>query len=91
MIITYPAIFTKESEGNYKGVFPDFPGSYVLGDSIDDAVSNAIEMAREYIRVTLQDGEDLPLVTDPELLTLKEGEELRMISATIRMYDGWDE
>lgn len=39
----------------------------------------------------MEDEMDLPPVSDESDLTLQEGDVVRNIQVTIRMYDGWDE
>ena len=53
--------------------------------------NSAIEEARMWIQVELEDTFELPGVTPLEDLILKEGEFVRNIAVTIRLTDGWDE
>ena len=53
--------------------------------------SNSVEEARTWIQVELEDTFELPPVTHPNDLVLKEGEFVRSIAVTIRLTDGWDE
>ncbi len=91
MMISYPAVIRRAENGKYRSDFPDLPGSYAEGDTVDEAVSEAIELLRDFVTATLLEWEDLPKITDVESIELKEGEEVRMISANIRLYTGYDE
>lgn len=92
MKFIYPAVFHKTASGSYEGYFPDLQNCYATGDTLDEALDNANEAAVEWISLELEeDFPELPNVSDPEDLTLKEDEFVRNISATIRFYDGWDE
>ena len=50
---SYPAIFTKESDGKYDVVFPDLENCYTCGDDYADA----IRMAKDVLAFTLYDYE----------------------------------
>jgi len=49
MKYTYPALFTKEKEGNYSVIFPDLEGCYTTGDDLTDA----LYMAEDVLALTL--------------------------------------
>ena len=59
--------------------------------TLDEALNSAIEEARTWIQVELEDSFELPSVTHPDDLDLREGEFVRNIAVTIRLTDGWDE
>ena len=61
------------------------------GDTLDEALNSAIEEARTWIQVELEDTFELPPVSHPDSLDLQEGEFVRNIAVTIRLTDGWDE
>lgn len=90
MTFIYPAIF-KETENGYEADFPDLESCHAEGGSLDDCINEAIEACRTWIQVELEDTMELPSVTDPEDITLGEGEFIRQIGVKIRLYDGWDE
>lgn len=50
---TYPAIFSKESDGAYSVLFPDLEGCYTCGDNLGDA----LYMASDVLAFTLYDYE----------------------------------
>ncbi|MDO4614981.1 MAG: type II toxin-antitoxin system HicB family antitoxin [Lachnospiraceae bacterium] len=92
MKFTYPAVIHKNEDGTYKGYFPDLEGTEIEAPTYDDILNLAIETAREWITVELEeDNLDLPAVSDHSDLKLEEGDELHDIAVIIRLYDGWDE
>ncbi len=91
MQFMYPAVFCKTEEGKYKGYFPDLEQCYAKGDTLDEVLNDAIEEARSWITVELEDTFDLPPVSNPDEIELKDGEFIRTIAVTIRLTDGWDE
>lgn len=75
MKITYPALFYFDTEiQGYFVHFPDFENSATQGDSI----SEAIEMASEYLGITVADylevGEKVPQASDINKLSLTEND-----------------
>ena len=48
-VYEYPAIFTREDDGEYSVEFPDLEGCYTCGDNLDDA----IKMAQDVLEMTL--------------------------------------
>ena len=91
MQFIYPAVFCQKEDGTYHGYFPDLEQCFARGDTLDEVLNNAIEEARTWIQVELEDTFELPGVTPLEDLILKEGEFIRNIAVTIRLTDGWDE
>ena len=91
MQFIYPAVFCKTEEGGYRGYFPDLEQCYAKGDTIDEVLNDAIAEARTWIQVELEDSFELPAVSHPDELDLKEGEFVRNIAVTVRLTDGWDE
>ena len=91
MQFIYPAVFSKREDGGYRGYFPDLEQCYAEGDTLDEALNSAIEEARTWIQVELEDTFELPPVSHPDFLDLQEGEFVRNIAVTIRLTDGWDE
>lgn len=91
MQFIYPAVFCKSDEGGYTGYFPDLEQCFAKGDTIDEVLNSAIEEARSWIQVELEDTFELPAVSHPDDLDLREGEFVRNIAVTIRLRDGWDE
>lgn len=92
MNFIYPAIFRKKEDGTYHAVFPDLACCEASGETLDDAIDNANDAARNWISVELEEEEpDLPCVSDIEDISVEEGDIVRNISVNIRFYEGWDE
>ena len=45
MKFTYPAVFHKTEQGTYEGYFPDLACCYAKGDTLDEALEDAIHSA----------------------------------------------
>ncbi|MCL2498963.1 MAG: type II toxin-antitoxin system HicB family antitoxin [Defluviitaleaceae bacterium] len=84
MKTAYPVIFTKVMNG-YIAHAPDFPLDTQGGD-----ITEAIEMARDAIGIMGIDMEDekkcLPPPSDPESVTLKQGEIVSMVDIDFVAY-----
>ncbi|GAA6491126.1 MAG TPA: type II toxin-antitoxin system HicB family antitoxin [Candidatus Bariatricus faecipullorum] len=92
MNFIYPAVFRKKEDGTYHGYFPDLECCEASGRTLDDAIDNANEAARNWISVELEEDEPLiPYVSDIEDIPVQEGDIVRNISVNIRFYEGWDE
>lgn len=92
MTLVFPAVFKEHDNGSYECYFPDLECCTAEGDSFDDTVRNAIDAAYNWIMVELEEDEpDLPMISSPEEITLKEGESIHNISVHIRLNEGWDE
>lgn len=92
MKFIYPAVFRKKEDGGYHAFFPDLECCEASGDTLDDAIDNANEAARNWITVELEEEDPmLPYVSDIEDIQVEEGDIVRHISVNIRFRDGWDE
>lgn len=92
MKFIYPAVFRKNEDGHYNAWFPDLELCEASGETLEDAIENANEAARNWITVELEEEDPLlPYVTDIEDIAVKEGDIVRNISVNIRFYEGWDE
>jgi predicted RNase H-like HicB family nuclease len=76
----YIAFIHKEPDSIYGVSFPDVPGCISAGDTIDDAVRNAVEALSGHIRMLEADGDSVPsprdfdaVMNDPELAEDREG------------------
>ena len=70
----YIALVHKEPDSSYGVSFPDFPGCVSAGDTLDGALSNAVEALSGHVRVMEADGDVIPqprslddIMADPEL------------------------
>lgn len=92
MKFIYPAVFRLTEDGKYSAFFPDLECCEATGDTLDDAIDNANEAARNWISVELEEEEPvLPYVSDLSDIPTEEGDIVRNISVNIRFYEGWDE
>ena len=92
MKFIYKAVFHEEKDVKYNGYFPDLECCYGECDTIDDAIDDANEAARNWLSLELTEEDPfIPYVSDEEDIDLKEGEFIRNISVNIRFYEGWDE
>ena len=91
MKFTYPAVFHKTEQGTYEGYFPDLACCYAKGDTLDEALEDAIHSAYDWISLELTEEEpDFPPVSDVADLGKSEGEIARNIAVNIRLFEGWD-
>ena len=68
MKFTYPAVFHKTEQGTYEGYFPDLACCYAKGDTLDEALEDAIHSAYDWISLELTEEEpDFPPVSDVAL------------------------
>ena len=91
MRLCYPAVFTKKSSGKVEVSFPDIKGCGLVADSFDSALSEATEELREALLVDIEEGSELPPVSDLEDIALAKDQEARQIAVILRLYEGWDE
>ena len=91
MQIIYPAVLKKTQTG-YTGYFPDLEGCIFRGDDLEDALEDARHAMSAWIDVEMEEEfPSLPPVSDGGDLTLEDDEFFRVISMTLRLYDGYDE
>lgn len=91
MKFIYPAIFRKTESGTYWGFFPDLEDCTAEGETLEEAVDNANDAARDWLTVELEDDCPLPSISDESDMNLQEGDVVRNIAVTLRFTDGWDE
>ncbi len=87
MTFTYPAIITPHADGvGFHVTVPDLEGCEADGNDLDDSLEFAREAASDWIGVELEEFEgNLPFASDPEDLTLEEGQFIRMLLVTIKL------
>lgn len=70
----YPAVFTKEDNGQYSVVFKDLEGCYTCGDNIE----HAIEMAEDVLALVLYgyeiEGKEIPVPSQRESIKVGQRE-----------------
>jgi len=78
--VRYIAFIHKDPDSIYGVSFPDVPGCISAGDTIDEAVRNAVEALSGHIRMLETDGDPVPeprdfdaVMADPDLAEDREG------------------
>lgn len=70
----YPAVFTKEENGQYSVVFKDLEGCYTCGDNMEQA----IEMAEDALALVLYgyeiEGKEIPNPSSRDTIEIQPGE-----------------
>lgn len=76
----YVALMHKDEDSAYGVSFPDLPGCYSAGDTLDEATRNATEGLAAFVRWMEADGDSVPvprppdqIMADPELAEAREG------------------
>lgn len=62
----YPVIIHKDENSDYGVTFPDLPGCFSAGETIEEALTNAQEAAECHIEGILIDSEPIPVSTNIE-------------------------
>jgi predicted RNase H-like HicB family nuclease len=62
----YPVVIHKDENSDYGIAFPDLPGCFSAGETIEEALANAQEAAECHIEGMLLDSEPLPVATTIE-------------------------
>lgn len=57
----------REEPHRYNVRVPALPGCLTYGESLDDALANAIEAIQGYVAVLVADGEPVPVETHPTI------------------------
>lgn len=56
----YVALVHKDGDSSYGVHFPDFPGGVSAGNTIDEAVANAVEALSFHVQGIVADGDPIP-------------------------------
>ncbi len=62
----YPVVIHKDSDSDYGVTVPDLPGCFSAGDTVDDALTQAVEAIECHIEGLLLDKEPVPMPTSVE-------------------------
>ncbi len=62
----YPIVIYKDNDSDYGVTFPDLPGCFSAGASIEEAITNSQEAAECHIEGILLDSEPIPVATSIE-------------------------
>lgn len=95
MTFTYPAVFQKHEDGSYTGYFPDLDQCFFKGETIDDAINDAIAEEKEWIEAQVEEdeveGANMPYVSDREDIVLKENEFIRDVAVIMHFEVGYSD
>ena len=65
MKLIYPAIFTPYfDEGGYDVTIPDLPECNAAGDTLEQAIDDAVDQASRWVLSAMERGEDVPPASD---------------------------
>ncbi|ABU58947.1 type II toxin-antitoxin system HicB family antitoxin [Roseiflexus castenholzii] len=63
----YPVVIHKDTESDYGVTVPDLPGCFSAGETLDEALQEAIEAIECHLEGLLADGEPIPTPKPVEL------------------------
>ena len=63
MLSMYPVIFYKEKEGGYSVIFPDLNHWATCGDTLEEALSMAVDCSAGYLYTEMREGNTVPAPT----------------------------
>jgi predicted RNase H-like HicB family nuclease len=76
----YIAFVHKDPDSSYGVMIPDMPGCFSAGETLDEAVANAVEALSGHVRLLESDGDPVPpartideIIADPELADERQG------------------
>jgi antitoxin HicB len=69
----FPAVFTKEDDGQYSIEFPDLKNCYTQGDNLQDAYDMASDVLCLYLYNLEEKGETIPAPSNPEDIKVSDG------------------
>ena len=64
--VRYPVVIHKDPDSDYGVTVPDLPGCFSAGETMDEALSNAVEAIECHLEGLMLDGEPLPTPTSIE-------------------------
>ncbi len=85
MIKVYPAIIHNDDDGFWIE-FPDLPGCYTDGDSIEELMENATEVLGAFIAVKMEQNEEIPNASKIDDIVQEQGTEKTYISTDVNKY-----
>ena len=56
----YPVVIHKDKKSDYGVTVPDLPGCFSAGDTMEDALTNAVESIECHLEGLLLDGDEIP-------------------------------
>lgn len=82
----YPAVFTKEENGQYSVNFPDVEDCYTCGDSITESIENAEDVLALMMFEYEDDGRDIPVPSSIDDIKTDRNEFVSYIAADTMAY-----
>jgi predicted RNase H-like HicB family nuclease len=71
--MVYLAFITREPETSYWVCFPDLPGCFSSGNTVEEAKDNAKDAVQTYMEAIKEQGQEIPVPrTDEEILQTEE-------------------
>ena len=64
--VRYPVVIHKDPDSDYGVTVPDLPGCFSAGETMDEALSSAVEAIECHLEGLMLDGEALPTPTSVE-------------------------
>lgn len=87
MKLIYPAVFRPcEEKGGYTVTVPDLPGCVTEGDTLADAILMAEDAASGWVLDELEDGNDAPTASNPDVIHVGSGEFINLLVLDIDAY-----
>ena len=82
----YPAIFEAEDGGGYSVSFPDLPGCFTEGDTLEGALEMAKDAIGIYLAELESDGKEYPVASNPAALNVKGKSFIAMVDMDLLAY-----
>lgn len=81
----YPAVFHPNKEdGSYTVTFPDLPGCITEGKSLENALYMTQDALRQWLKCTIEVGQEIPAASRVEDIALKQGEFVNLVRAELK-------
>ena len=86
MKFVYPAIFEAEKDGGYSVSFPDLPGCYSQGETLEEAFDMARDAIGIYLSQLEADGKEYPAASDPAKVEKGDNEFVALVDMDLLAY-----
>lgn len=78
-MLRYPVVIDG-GKGAYGIVFPDLPGAFAMGATVDEALADAEDMLPSYVKVMEAKGQKIPPPSAVEDVELQPGEMVAFVA-----------
>ena len=82
----YPAIFETESVGGYSVSFPDLPGCYSQGETLEEAFDMARDAVGIYLSQLEAEGKEFPVASELSKVAKNENETIVLVDIDLLAY-----